>query len=200
MLESLLSGVASDSAIERLSRWRASRPKAYATAVGIVAIATLVRWLLDPHIYGVAPFITYFAAVLMIALVAGLGPSLLAIACFVVLGWYLFVPPYFNLDLTKSDPTMLAIFAMAAALMAMLIALVNSIVERLLQQRRELLALREREGQAQQLMIRELQHRTRWPYPSGSGVRAACGRYPLCCSRCLTFTKTGSTLMDATLS
>lgn len=160
MLESIVSGLASDRLLERLAHLRERRTAAFATAAGIVALATLIRWLLDPYLQNATPFLTYFIGVLLVALIAGLGPALAAIAASAVIAWYLFIPPRFSFDLGKREAVILGAFVGAAAAMALVVALMNAVVERLLQQRQELISLRERDRQLQRLMIAELQHRT----------------------------------------
>lgn len=49
-----------------------------------VAIATLVRWLLDPALSDHLPYVTYFVAVAFVAWRCGLGPSLFALLA----GWW----------------------------------------------------------------------------------------------------------------
>jgi PAS domain S-box-containing protein len=51
---------------------------AYALAVGVVAAAWLVRWLLMPLWAGQLPYLTFFPAVMAAAWYGGLGPGLLA--------------------------------------------------------------------------------------------------------------------------
>jgi two-component sensor histidine kinase len=92
--------------------------------------------------------------------VGGIGPALFAIGCSIVLAWFFFIPPLYSFDLGKRGLLLLALFGGAAAVMAVLVALINAIVERLLQQHQTLSCLQRREAEAQQLMIRELQHRT----------------------------------------
>jgi two-component sensor histidine kinase len=146
--------------VERLVRWRARSWQRYVIALVVVALATLARLALSPFLGEVAPFLTYFLAVLFAAFIGGIGPALLAIGCSIVLAWFFFIPPLYSFGIGKGGLLLLVLFGCVSALMAVLVALINSIVERLLQQHHTLLSLRQREVEAQQLAIRELQHRT----------------------------------------
>jgi PAS domain S-box-containing protein len=65
----------------------------YAIALAATAIALVVRWLLDPFLHDYFPFTTFYAAVLVLAIYAGIGPCMFAS----ILGWlaatYWIVPP-----------------------------------------------------------------------------------------------------------
>src|SRR5436190_9639977 len=66
---------------------------AYTIALAATAIALVVRWLLDPFLHDYFPFTTFYAAVLVLAIYAGIGPCMFAS----ILGWlaatYWIVPP-----------------------------------------------------------------------------------------------------------
>lgn len=58
-----------------------ARPaRAYVIALGCVAVATVLRWLLQPVLGPNLQFITYFPAVFLSAAVGGFGPTLLTTA------------------------------------------------------------------------------------------------------------------------
>ena len=65
----------------------------YGGAVLVVAIATLIRWLLQPYFAFDLPFITFFAAVFVSAWLWGVGPALLAVVLSAVVAARLFFPP-----------------------------------------------------------------------------------------------------------
>ena len=65
----------------------------YGVAVLAVALATVVRLLLDSALGPRLPLSTYFIAVILVAIYAGLGPALLSAALGALLGDYLFIPP-----------------------------------------------------------------------------------------------------------
>src|SRR5258705_9987654 len=65
----------------------------YALALAATALALLFRWLLDPFLHDDFPFTTFYAAALVLAIYAGIGPCMFAS----ILGWfaatYWIVPP-----------------------------------------------------------------------------------------------------------
>jgi two-component system cell cycle sensor histidine kinase/response regulator CckA len=65
----------------------------YGGAALAVAIATLIRWLLQPYFAFDLPFITFFAAVFVSAWLWGVGPALLAVVLSAVVASRLFFPP-----------------------------------------------------------------------------------------------------------
>ncbi len=64
-----------------------------AVAVALVAVATLVRWLLGRLTPGVLPYALYFPAILIAALFGGWRAGLAALALSAVIGWWLFGRP-----------------------------------------------------------------------------------------------------------
>lgn len=92
---------------ERLMLWLASYAAGpevegswltrYATALGALGVATLVRWLLDPILEDRAPYGMYLMAVLFVVWRAGLGPALFTLFGGALLGRYFFDPPRFTL-------------------------------------------------------------------------------------------------------
>lgn len=80
------------------------RPAAqYGLAIGAIAAATGARWLLDPVLGDRFPFITCFLAVLLVAWVTRMWPSVVALLLGVVASTFFFVPPRFSLWLDLSD-------------------------------------------------------------------------------------------------
>lgn len=85
---------------------------AYLLAVGLMLLATLLRLLLDPVLVGVQ-FITFFPAIVIAALVGGLGPGILAAVLGFLAAWFLFFEPTLSFSLVG--------FATAASLVAYLL-------------------------------------------------------------------------------
>jgi K+-sensing histidine kinase KdpD len=71
----------------------AGSAEAYAFATLCVAVAALVRWVAGLWFEGIVPFATFFPAVLLAALVGGIGPGILAAILGGTLGWWAFMPP-----------------------------------------------------------------------------------------------------------
>ncbi|MFZ5783392.1 MAG: DUF4118 domain-containing protein [Pseudomonadota bacterium] len=146
---------------ERLEQWRRRPFIAFSVAVGSVALAAATRIGLDPLVGDRVPFLTFVPAVLVTSLLAGFWPGMAAAVLSGVAAWYAFLAPRLGFSTESLDLSVLTVFLGAAAVMASVAALVSVMVERVLQQGRTLLALRQHESEMQQLLIRELEHRTR---------------------------------------
>jgi len=75
----------------------------YTVAILTVAVAFILRYFLHTRLNGLAPFITFFPAVIFAAWFGGLGPGLLATTLSALLSVYFFIAPInsFKID----DPT-----------------------------------------------------------------------------------------------
>ena len=71
----------------------AGSAEAYAFATFCVAVATVVRWAAGEWFEGIVPFATFFPAVLLAALVGGIGPGILAAIAGGTIGWWAFLTP-----------------------------------------------------------------------------------------------------------
>jgi len=65
----------------------------YGIAFLVLALATLLRLLLDPILGDFAPFVIFFGATMLVTWYGGVGPALFTLAGGVLLASYLFVPP-----------------------------------------------------------------------------------------------------------
>jgi PAS domain S-box-containing protein len=65
----------------------------YGGAVGLTALAVVLRWLLEPLLGEHFPFVTLFTAVVFVAWYAGRGPALLSLLLGAVAGAYFFLQP-----------------------------------------------------------------------------------------------------------
>jgi len=129
-----------------LRRLRQRRLEAYAVAVLMVALATLLRIPLSEPLSGAGPFTTYSLAIIIAALVCGFWPGMMAAILSVLIGWYLFVSPAFSFALSAKEAWTVAMFAVVAGIN---VALVSGLVAALL-----------RHEDRQLLLFRELQHRS----------------------------------------
>jgi two-component sensor histidine kinase len=66
---------------------------AYAFTMFCIAVAAAVRWAAGLWFEGIVPFATFFPAVLLAALVGGIGPGILAAITGGIIGWRLFLAP-----------------------------------------------------------------------------------------------------------
>jgi K+-sensing histidine kinase KdpD len=71
----------------------AGSAEAYAFATLCVAVAAVVRWVAGLWFEGIVPFATFFPAVLLAALVGGVGPGVVAAIAGGAIGWWAFLPP-----------------------------------------------------------------------------------------------------------
>ena len=102
---------------EHFVRWLASRTSAtngdaswqlrYAIAMASLAVATIVRMLLDPVLENRAPYGVYLLAVLFVVWRAGLGPAVFTVAFGTLLARYFFETPrgslWFDSELNQSS-------------------------------------------------------------------------------------------------
>ena len=79
------------------------RVNSYLLAVAAVAVAVLLRWLLDPIMHGTLPLVTMFGAVAVAVSLGGVGPAVVA----TLLGYfacnYLFIAPRHTLTLDSAE-------------------------------------------------------------------------------------------------
>jgi two-component sensor histidine kinase len=71
----------------------AGSAEAYAFATLCVAVAAVVRWVAGLWFEGIVPFATFFPAVLLAALVGGIGPGIFAAIAGGTIGWWAFLTP-----------------------------------------------------------------------------------------------------------
>ncbi|MGD0896363.1 MAG: PAS domain S-box protein [Thermoguttaceae bacterium] len=100
---------------------RGSRLLRYAFAFAAVALATALRFLLDPLLREQAPYTACFLAIALTAWYGGMGPSLLALAASAGVSTYLFVPPRGSfLVHGVEDQSALALFLLTGAVVTLL--------------------------------------------------------------------------------
>jgi len=129
-----------------LRRLRERRLEAFGVALLAFALATLLRFLLTEPLAGAAPFTTYSLAIIVVALVCGFWPGIMATALSVLTGWFFFLPPAFSFALSARDAWTLALFMLGALIN---VALVSGLVAALL-----------RHETRQRVLFQELQHRS----------------------------------------
>jgi PAS domain S-box-containing protein len=87
----------------------------YLAAIGLVALALAGRFAMQPVSGGLA-FHTFYPAVIVTAMLFGVGPGVLAGALSAVCALYFFLPPYFSFDDSQAHLVPLAVFATTVAL------------------------------------------------------------------------------------
>jgi two-component sensor histidine kinase len=76
---------------------------ALSVAIVLVALATLLRLVIDVFVPTAVPFATYFPAVLLATLIGGVSAGLLAMLVGAVVSYWIFLPPNFYLGPVTAD-------------------------------------------------------------------------------------------------
>ena len=99
-----------------------SRPPArYAIAVAAVVVAVLLRQALLLAVGELPTYITFYPAVMLAALLAGLGPGLLATLLAAMAADYWFIPPYGSFSIARpADMVSLGLFSSMGVLMSVM--------------------------------------------------------------------------------
>ena len=82
----------------RMLVWRSKQPAAirYLESAGLFSIALLFRFALGP-MHGAIPFLTFYPAILLAALLFGWKEAAFVLALSLIAGWYFFLPPTMSL-------------------------------------------------------------------------------------------------------
>jgi two-component sensor histidine kinase len=137
---------------------------AYALAFVSVGVAVALRLAIDPYVVGV-PYVTFFPAVIITALVSGLGAGLLCLVLSVGAVAFFMLPPRFSFHIENlHDVLITSLFILVTFSNVVLIAGMRFAIERYRELGQKLeqheVALREREERLA-VVVAELQHRTR---------------------------------------
>ena len=103
---------------------------AYGIAIGLVALATLTRWAMGDYIGGNVPFITFFPAIIIGALLGGIWPGVCATILSGLAAWYLFLPPAFSFELEYREFVQLLLFVFFCLINLAAVAVVNAVMDR----------------------------------------------------------------------
>jgi two-component system sensor kinase FixL len=95
----------------RSAAYPAGRVARYAVAVAVVGAAILLRRVLDQWLGLNAPYLQFFAAILIAAWYGGFGPGVLATALASIAAMYLYLPPAGMAIDSSQDGVALALFA-----------------------------------------------------------------------------------------
>src|SRR5581483_754938 len=76
-----------------MTGFQLSRRRRYLLCLIILAIATLIRWLLNPVLKAELPYIVLYFAIMLIAWIGGLGPAVLGVVLGIISANYLFIAP-----------------------------------------------------------------------------------------------------------
>jgi PAS domain S-box-containing protein len=120
--------------VEHAQRVRKNPIAAYGVAVLAVAVATAARWGIGSYTMEGTPFITYYPAIVIVALIGGFWPGVLATVSSAILAWFAFISPSFSLNLTQPELISLLLFIFIAGVNVVLVALLNIGIERIIAQ------------------------------------------------------------------
>ena len=129
-----LSGVfESHSLFDRALRVRRNPVAVYGIVLGVVALATLVRWVVTGQVVA-GPFVTYYPAIIIATLIGGFWPGILTMAFAGIIGWYFFLPPTFSWVLSEQAVNSLLLFIFLASLNVTIVAMLNAAIVRVMAQ------------------------------------------------------------------
>jgi PAS domain S-box-containing protein len=120
--------------IERALLARRSPLLAHGIAVAIIALATVLRWLVGGGVVEDLPFITYYPAIIVATFAGGFWPGILAIILSSAAALYFFLPPLFSLDFNHREAASLLLFIFMSGVNLTIVALLDALVERILAQ------------------------------------------------------------------
>lgn len=143
-----------DSWIERAAGFRRRPIAAALIGAVLLALAIGVRVVLNAQL-GAFPFITFFPAIMLAALLAGARVAAVLTLIAGLISWYFFVPPTHSLNLSLEAAVGLAFFAFVAAVIITLVEMLHRALERGRSDRARAEALLS----AREAMFKELQHR-----------------------------------------
>jgi PAS domain S-box-containing protein len=120
--------------VERMLRVRKNRIAAYGVAISAVAVATALRQTFGGQVVEGLPFITYFPAIVIAALAGGFWPGVLATLLSAAAAWYLFVAPVLGFEFASKEAVSLLLFVLTSGINVVVVALLNSAIDRILAQ------------------------------------------------------------------
>lgn len=144
--------------LDRFADWSvrpSGAPFRWAWVIGAFALATALRVLLDPWLPAGIPFVTYFPAVAVTAVVAGTRAGAILAALGLLASWYLFLPPERSFTLGPSGAVALGLYLLVVTTEVGLVYMMRRTLKRIAAAEaasREL-------AQSRTLMFHELQHR-----------------------------------------
>jgi len=95
----------------------------YGSAVGLTALATIIRWALNPALGSMAPFVVFVMAVAVTALYSGLGPALVTAFAGAVIGLFVWLLPFQSF--TSTTLTSIIAYLSVSSFIAVLIELMR---------------------------------------------------------------------------
>jgi PAS domain S-box-containing protein len=129
--------------VERLLRVRQYPLAAYGFALAMVALAVFVRWLVIEYAGEPSPFVTFYPAIIIVALIGGIGPGILVTGLSSVAAWYILIPSFFAWPLGRHELVELLLFVLISGVDVAIAVVASALVERLVIQQRNIRILLE---------------------------------------------------------
>ena len=141
--------------LERLPLGRDRPWLAYGCTLLICAVSLAIRTVVQTEMPIGYPYIAFFPTVMLSTFLFGIGPGIMASVLCGVVAWYSFLPPIFEVKLSRSVLFALFFYGVVCAINIVLIDMLQRLTHRLIDGRERNLRLAERG----ELLFRELQHR-----------------------------------------
>ncbi len=139
----LTSIVERNRAVELAVRIRRAPGAGYAVALAAVAVAAGIRWLVGFEAIKGAPFIAFYPAIVLSALLGGFRAGIFATALAATIAWFGFLPQIPGFDPGTSKLTTLGLFLGTSVINVGIVWLLNSGIDRIIDQERNVRALLE---------------------------------------------------------
>lgn len=143
------------SMLERLPLGRGRAMPSYGSALLICIVALLIRLFASPLLGSGYPYVSFFPAVILTALLFGTGPGIFAGILCGLFAWYCFIPPFFAVKMSGTTAFALLFYSVVVAVDIVVIDRLQHVIHRLAAERERSRKLAERS----ELLFRELQHR-----------------------------------------
>src|SRR5689334_4840995 len=124
--------------VERLLAIRQRPLLAHAIAIVLVFIAILIRAAVSDAVGPRVPFIKFYPAIILAALLGGLWPGVVATLLATAAAWYAFVPAIGSFSFHQHEAVQLLLFVFISAVNVAIAVVLNSVVERLVIQQRNI--------------------------------------------------------------
>ena len=95
--------------VKNTRRWVARGPNVWLVAIAALLLAALLRLMLHPLLGPFMPSGAFFIAAALVEYYCGLGPAMLVMVLGLGLADYMFVPPYFQIEVITRRDIMLAV-------------------------------------------------------------------------------------------
>jgi hypothetical protein len=108
--------------VKNTKRWVPRGPNVWLVAVAALALAALIRLMLHPLLGPVMPAGVFFIATALVEYYCGLGPAMMVMVLGLGLADYMFVPPYFQIEvITRRDIVLAIVYPLMTILVIVLL-------------------------------------------------------------------------------